>query len=163
MQPCTRTRSVCAREATVYPAAIRLYASRRIGGRDNQEVDLCRGLCDAGRNNKDFFDQSLDEIKLLKYLNAHDRDDSHHIVQARPQRDVPQRPTGSMRMHAALCRHATCCNAQRPRIAAYPRALAHAFALPAACGMLHAAPCPVGALRRSMLSVFRGTRAMRRG
>ena len=33
------------------------------------------------KNNKDFFDQSLDEIKLLKYLNAHDRDDSHHIVQ----------------------------------------------------------------------------------
>jgi hypothetical protein len=135
----------------------------RIWGRDNQEVDPCRGLCDVGRNNKDFFDQSLDEIKLLKYLNAHDREDSHHIVQARPQCDVPQRPTGSKRMHAALCRRATCCNAQHPRNAAYPRALGHAFALPAACSMLHAASCPVGALRRSMLSVFRGTRAMRRG
>jgi hypothetical protein len=112
----------------------------RIWGRDNQEVDPCRGLCDVGRNNKDFFDQSLDEIKLLKYLNAHDRDDSHHIVQARPQCDVPQRPTGSKRMHAALCRHATRGNAQRPRNAAYPRALGHAFFRcppPVACFTLH--------------------------
>eukprot|EP00771_Trimastix_marina_P000020 gnl/Trimastix_PCT/1015.p1 GENE.gnl/Trimastix_PCT/1015~~gnl/Trimastix_PCT/1015.p1 ORF type:complete len:1415 (+),score=300.87 gnl/Trimastix_PCT/1015:156-4400(+) len=32
------------------------------------------------KNNKDFFDQSLDEIKLLQYTNAHDPDDQFHIV-----------------------------------------------------------------------------------
>ncbi|PPD98977.1 hypothetical protein GOBAR_DD04001 [Gossypium barbadense] len=31
-------------------------------------------------NNKDFFDQSLDEIKLLKYVNKHDPADKHHIL-----------------------------------------------------------------------------------
>ena len=33
------------------------------------------------RNNKDFFDQSLDEIKLLRYLKRHDPNDSHHVLQ----------------------------------------------------------------------------------
>lgn len=32
------------------------------------------------KNNKDYFDQSLDEIKLLRYVNAADPDDEHHIV-----------------------------------------------------------------------------------
>jgi len=32
------------------------------------------------KNNKDFFDQSLDEIVLLDYLKQHDPDDSHHVV-----------------------------------------------------------------------------------
>ena len=30
---------------------------------------------------QDFFDQSLDEIKILKYLNAHDTRDDHHLLQ----------------------------------------------------------------------------------
>ncbi|KOO23743.1 protein kinase domain-containing protein [Chrysochromulina tobinii] len=32
------------------------------------------------KNNKDFFDQSLDEVMLLDYLKQHDPDDSHHVV-----------------------------------------------------------------------------------
>jgi serine/threonine protein kinase len=32
------------------------------------------------KNNKDFFDQSLDEVMLLDYLRQHDPDDSHHVV-----------------------------------------------------------------------------------
>ncbi|WIA42780.1 hypothetical protein OEZ86_008720 [Tetradesmus obliquus] len=32
------------------------------------------------KNNKDYFDQSLDEIKLLRYVNAADPEDEHHIV-----------------------------------------------------------------------------------
>jgi len=32
------------------------------------------------KNNKDFFDQSLDEIKLLAYLKHHDEADEHNIV-----------------------------------------------------------------------------------
>ncbi|CAM8889165.1 unnamed protein product [Rhodiola kirilowii] len=32
------------------------------------------------KNDKDFFDQSLDEIKLLKYVNKHDPQDDHHIL-----------------------------------------------------------------------------------
>ncbi|KIY98552.1 Dual specificity protein kinase pom1 [Monoraphidium neglectum] len=32
------------------------------------------------KNNKDYFDQSLDEIKLLRYVNGHDPNDEHHIV-----------------------------------------------------------------------------------
>lgn len=30
---------------------------------------------------QDFFDQSLDEIKILKYINAHDSRDEHHLLQ----------------------------------------------------------------------------------
>lgn len=32
------------------------------------------------KNNKDFFDQSLDEIKLLKYVNKHDPADKYHLL-----------------------------------------------------------------------------------
>eukprot|EP00200_Dunaliella_tertiolecta_P003736 CAMPEP_0202359942 /NCGR_PEP_ID=MMETSP1126-20121109/13064_1 /ASSEMBLY_ACC=CAM_ASM_000457 /TAXON_ID=3047 /ORGANISM="Dunaliella tertiolecta, Strain CCMP1320" /LENGTH=1262 /DNA_ID=CAMNT_0048953517 /DNA_START=67 /DNA_END=3855 /DNA_ORIENTATION=- len=32
------------------------------------------------KNNKDYFDQSLDEIKLLKFTNAYDPEDKHNIV-----------------------------------------------------------------------------------
>jgi hypothetical protein len=32
------------------------------------------------QNNKDYFDQSLDEIKLLKYVNTHDPQDHAGIV-----------------------------------------------------------------------------------
>ena len=32
------------------------------------------------KNNKDFFDQSLDEIKLLRCLKSHDPDDSHNVL-----------------------------------------------------------------------------------
>ncbi|PIA32265.1 hypothetical protein AQUCO_04500097v1 [Aquilegia coerulea] len=32
------------------------------------------------KNDKDFFDQSLDEIKLLKFVNKHDPADKHHIL-----------------------------------------------------------------------------------
>lgn len=39
--------------------------------------DVCLKII---KNNKDFFDQSLDEIKLLKYVNKHDAADRHHIL-----------------------------------------------------------------------------------
>lgn len=32
------------------------------------------------QNNKDYFDQSLDEIKLLKYINEADPDDEHGML-----------------------------------------------------------------------------------
>ncbi|KAL4324502.1 hypothetical protein GQ457_11G031010 [Hibiscus cannabinus] len=40
-------------------------------------MDVCVKVI---KNNKDFFDQSLDEIKLLKYVNKHDPADKHHIL-----------------------------------------------------------------------------------
>ncbi|KAJ7555067.1 hypothetical protein O6H91_05G021000 [Diphasiastrum complanatum] len=40
-------------------------------------VDVCMKII---KNNKDFFDQSLDEIKLLKYINRHDPADKYHIL-----------------------------------------------------------------------------------
>ncbi|KAJ6802604.1 uncharacterized protein M6B38_191855 [Iris pallida] len=40
-------------------------------------VDVCVKII---KNNKDFFDQSLDEIKLLKYVNKHDPADKYHIL-----------------------------------------------------------------------------------
>ncbi len=32
------------------------------------------------KNNKDFFDQSLDEIKLLQYINSSGDPDEHHVL-----------------------------------------------------------------------------------
>ena len=32
------------------------------------------------KNNKDYFDQSLDEIKLLRHINAADPDDHHGLL-----------------------------------------------------------------------------------
>lgn len=32
------------------------------------------------QNNKDYFDQSLDEVKLLRYINAADSHDAHGIL-----------------------------------------------------------------------------------
>lgn len=40
-------------------------------------MDVCMKII---KNNKDFFDQSLDEIKLLKYINKHDPGDKHHVL-----------------------------------------------------------------------------------
>ena len=40
-------------------------------------TDVCMKII---KNNKDFFDQSLDEVKLLTYINRHDPDDKHHIL-----------------------------------------------------------------------------------
>ncbi|KAE8652486.1 hypothetical protein Csa_014212 [Cucumis sativus] len=40
-------------------------------------MDVCIKII---KNNKDFFDQSLDEIKLLKYVNKHDPADKYHIL-----------------------------------------------------------------------------------
>ncbi|KAF9596934.1 hypothetical protein IFM89_014513 [Coptis chinensis] len=40
-------------------------------------VDVCLKII---KNDKDFFDQSLDEIKLLKFVNKHDPADDHHIL-----------------------------------------------------------------------------------
>ncbi|XP_010534602.1 PREDICTED: probable serine/threonine protein kinase IRE3 isoform X2 [Tarenaya hassleriana] len=41
------------------------------------KIDICLKII---KNDKDFFDQSLDEIKLLKYVNKHDPSDEHHIL-----------------------------------------------------------------------------------
>ncbi|PKI39556.1 hypothetical protein CRG98_040026 [Punica granatum] len=40
-------------------------------------MDVCLKII---KNDKDFFDQSLDEIKLLKLVNKHDPGDDHHIL-----------------------------------------------------------------------------------
>ncbi|XP_072972174.1 uncharacterized protein [Typha angustifolia] len=40
-------------------------------------MDVCMKII---KNNKDFFDQSLDEIKLLKFVNKHDPGDKYHIL-----------------------------------------------------------------------------------
>ena len=40
-------------------------------------MDVCLKII---KNDKDFFDQSLDEIKLLKFVNNHDPGDEHHIL-----------------------------------------------------------------------------------
>ncbi|WOL06328.1 hypothetical protein Cni_G15060 [Canna indica] len=40
-------------------------------------MDVCLKII---KNDKDFFDQSLDEIKLLKYVNKHDPSDEHHLL-----------------------------------------------------------------------------------
>lgn len=40
-------------------------------------MDVCLKII---KNDKDFFDQSLDEIKLLKYVNKHDPGDERHIL-----------------------------------------------------------------------------------
>ncbi|XP_047044369.1 uncharacterized protein LOC124648697 [Lolium rigidum] len=48
-----------------------------------QARDLCTGMdvcLKIIKNDKDFFDQSLDEIKLLKFVNKHDPADAHHIL-----------------------------------------------------------------------------------
>ena len=37
-------------------------------------------MSESNKNNKDFFDQSMDEIKLLRYLNAAGNVDEHHIL-----------------------------------------------------------------------------------
>lgn len=40
-------------------------------------MDVCVKII---KNNKDFFDQSLDEIKLLKFINKNDPGDKYHIL-----------------------------------------------------------------------------------
>lgn len=40
-------------------------------------MDVCLKII---KNDKDFFDQSLDEIKLLKFVNKHDPADEWHIL-----------------------------------------------------------------------------------
>lgn len=40
-------------------------------------MDVCVKII---KNNKDFFDQSLDEIKLLKFINKHDPGDKYHLL-----------------------------------------------------------------------------------
>ena len=40
-------------------------------------MDVCVKII---KNNKDFFDQSLDEIKLLKFVNKNDPADKYHIL-----------------------------------------------------------------------------------
>uniref|UniRef100_A0A7N0VGY7 Protein kinase domain-containing protein n=1 Tax=Kalanchoe fedtschenkoi TaxID=63787 RepID=A0A7N0VGY7_KALFE len=52
--------------------------SKAIQAHDLQTgMDVCVKVI---KNNKDFFDQSLDEIKLLKFVNKNDPADKHHIL-----------------------------------------------------------------------------------
>lgn len=52
--------------------------SKAVQARDLQTgMDVCMKII---KNNKDFFDQSLDEIKLLKYINKNDPADKHHVL-----------------------------------------------------------------------------------
>ncbi len=43
-------------------------------------IHLPRYRCAHAQNNKDYFDQSLDEIKLLKYVNSMDPNDEYAVV-----------------------------------------------------------------------------------
>ena len=40
-------------------------------------MDVCMKII---KNNQDFFDQSLDEITLLKHIHTHDPADEHHLL-----------------------------------------------------------------------------------
>ncbi|KAL2317124.1 hypothetical protein Fmac_031000 [Flemingia macrophylla] len=52
--------------------------SRVVQAHDLQTgIEVCLKII---KNDKDFFDQSLDEIKLLKLVNKHDPADRHHIL-----------------------------------------------------------------------------------
>ncbi|KAL8218102.1 hypothetical protein R6Q57_021475 [Mikania cordata] len=52
--------------------------SKVVQARDLQTgIDVCLKII---KNDKDFFDQSLDEIKLLKFVNKYDPADEHHIL-----------------------------------------------------------------------------------
>lgn len=52
--------------------------SRAVHARDLQTgTEVCMKII---KNNKDFFDQSLDEVKLLKLVNKMDPQDEHHIL-----------------------------------------------------------------------------------
>lgn len=52
--------------------------SRVVQAHDLQTgIDVCLKII---KNDKDFFDQSLDEIKLLKLVNKGDPADKHHIL-----------------------------------------------------------------------------------
>ncbi|KAJ0764460.1 putative protein kinase CMGC-DYRK-PRP4 family [Helianthus annuus] len=52
--------------------------SKVVQARDLQTgIDVCLKII---KNDKDFFDQSLDEIKLLKFVNKYDPGDEHHIL-----------------------------------------------------------------------------------
>lgn len=52
--------------------------SKAVQARDLQTgTDVCMKII---KNNKDFFDQSLDEIKLLKFINKNDPADKHHVL-----------------------------------------------------------------------------------
>ncbi|XP_071707564.1 uncharacterized protein [Rutidosis leptorrhynchoides] len=52
--------------------------SKVVQARDLQTgIDVCLKII---KNEKDFFDQSLDEIKLLKLVNKHDPEDEWHIL-----------------------------------------------------------------------------------
>ncbi|XP_008805020.2 cyclin-dependent kinase 11B-like isoform X1 [Phoenix dactylifera] len=52
--------------------------SKVVQARDlHMGIDVCLKII---KNDKDFFDQSLDEIKLLKFVNKHDPGDEHHIL-----------------------------------------------------------------------------------
>ncbi|KAI8030548.1 putative serine/threonine-protein kinase dyrk2 [Camellia lanceoleosa] len=52
--------------------------SRVVQAQDlHTEVAVCLKII---KNDKDFFDQSLDEIKLLKFVNKHDPGDERHIL-----------------------------------------------------------------------------------
>lgn len=70
--------------------------SKAIQAHDLQTgMDVCMKII---KNNKDFFDQSLDEIKLLKYINKHDPADEHHILRLYDYfyHRVSARPAGTL-------------------------------------------------------------------
>ena len=45
-----------------------------------QRFQSCLFVTDAEQNNKDYFDQSLDEIKLLRFANEADPGDEHNLL-----------------------------------------------------------------------------------
>jgi hypothetical protein len=51
--------------------------AHRSGSNSGEPLSVCLKVI---KNNKDFFDQSLDEIKLLHYLNSAGDPDKHHVL-----------------------------------------------------------------------------------
>ena len=70
------------------------------------------------RNNKDFFDQSLSEVKILQVLNANDPDDARGILRLRAFFYHRERPTRSKRLAPPGARTV----GPRPRLAPRERA-----------------------------------------
>ena len=62
-------------------------------------------------NNKDYFDQSLDEIKLLQYINEADPEDEHNLLRLydyfyyKVSRDRLQLAASRISMMSRLCKH----------------------------------------------------------
>ena len=69
------------RPAAKSPSTRDPAAAPHLEKRYSTKAPFSTAVCFLSRqNSKDYFDQSLDEIKLLRYINAADPDDEHGIL-----------------------------------------------------------------------------------